>query len=214
MEANLDAEKYVPVSAPNRGLRSLEDSQMRLDEHKIYLLGEFAEDYLERRMSRRDLLRRALLVTGSVPLAATSLLALGCGDSGSESEPTATQAPATAAPTQAPTATSAGVAENDAAIVAEAVTYPGPAGQLQGYLARPRSGGPGAAVVVIHENRGLVDHIRDVARRYAKEGIVALAVDMASRGGGSTATVNGTSACSTRSAPRTTSKTCWRPSAT
>jgi carboxymethylenebutenolidase len=67
------------------------------------------------------------------------------------------------------------------------VTYPGPAGQLQGYLARPRSGGPGAAVVVIHENRGLVDHIRDVARRYAKEGIVALAVDMASRGGGSTA---------------------------
>jgi hypothetical protein len=45
---------------------------MRLDEHKIYLLGEFAEDYLERRMSRRDLLRRALLVTGSVPLAATS----------------------------------------------------------------------------------------------------------------------------------------------
>jgi len=160
---------------------------VRLDEHKIYLLGEFAEDYLERRMSRRELLRRALLVTGSVPLAATSLLALGCGDSGSETSPAATQAPATAAPTQAPAATSAGVAENDAAIVAEAVTYPGPAGQLQGYLARPRGGGPGAAVVVIHENRGLVDHIRDVARRYAKEGIVALAVDMASRGGGSTA---------------------------
>jgi carboxymethylenebutenolidase len=160
---------------------------MKLDEHKIYLLGEFAEDYLERRMSRRDLLRRALLVTGSVPLAATSLFALGCGDSGSDAEPTATQAPSTAAPTQAPAATSAGVAENDPAIVAEAVTYPGPAGQLQGYLARPRGGGPGAAIVVIHENRGLVDHIRDVARRYAKEGIVALAVDMASRGGGSTA---------------------------
>jgi carboxymethylenebutenolidase len=127
------------------------------------------------------------LVTGSVPLAATSLLALGCGDSGSEQEPTPTQPPPTAAPTQAPTATSAGVAENDPAIVAEAVTYPGPAGQLKGYLARPRSGGPSAAVVVIHENRGLVDHIRDVARRYAKEGMVALAVDMASRGGGSTA---------------------------
>jgi carboxymethylenebutenolidase len=67
------------------------------------------------------------------------------------------------------------------------VTYPGAAGELKGYLARPREGGPTAAVVVIHENRGLVDHTRDVARRFAKEGFVALAVDMASRGGGSTA---------------------------
>jgi carboxymethylenebutenolidase len=81
---------------------------------------------------------------------------------------------------------STGVAESDGSIVAEAVTYRGPAGDLKGYLARPRSGLPSAAVLVIHENRGLVEHTRDVARRYAKEGFVALAVDMASRGGGST----------------------------
>ncbi len=159
---------------------------MRLDEHKIYLLGEFAEDYLERRLSRRDLLRRALLVTGSVPLAATSLFALGCGDSNSEPAAAATTAPPTTAPATATATSATGVPETDASIVAESVTYRGPAGELKGYLARPRSGGPSAAVVVIHENRGLVDHIRDVVRRYAKEGFVALAVDMASRGGGST----------------------------
>ncbi|HWC31460.1 MAG TPA: dienelactone hydrolase family protein, partial [Dehalococcoidia bacterium] len=159
------------------------------DEHKIYLLGEFAEDYLENRMSRRDLLRRALLVTGSVPLAATSLLALGCGDSDSDTEPTpgATNAPPTPAPSPTGSGTAPGVPENDPALTAQAVTYPGPAGELKGYLAQPRTGGPFPAVLVIHENRGLVDHTRDVVRRYAKEGFVALAVDMASRGGGSTA---------------------------
>jgi carboxymethylenebutenolidase len=161
---------------------------MKLDEHKIYLLGEFAEDYLEHRLSRRDLLRRALLVTGSVPLAATSLLALGCGDSDSDAEPTtaATSAPATPEPSPTTASTSGSVAENDPAITAQAVTYRGPAGELKGYLARPREGGPSPALIVIHENRGLVEHTRDVVRRYAKEGIVALAVDMASRGGGST----------------------------
>jgi carboxymethylenebutenolidase len=49
---------------------------------------------------------------------------------------------------------------------------------------------PARGLIVIHENRGLVEHIKDVARRYAKEGFVALAVDMASRGGGSTDDTN------------------------
>jgi carboxymethylenebutenolidase len=38
--------------------------------------------------------------------------------------------------------------------------------------------------LVLHENRGLVDHIRDVARRLAKAGYVALAPDLLSRQGG------------------------------
>jgi carboxymethylenebutenolidase len=38
--------------------------------------------------------------------------------------------------------------------------------------------------VVIHENRGLTDHIKDVARRVAKAGYIALAPDLASRAGG------------------------------
>jgi carboxymethylenebutenolidase len=158
---------------------------LKLNPHQVYLLEEFAEDYLERRLSRRDLIHKALLITGSVPLAATSLLALGCGDSDEDAETAATQPP------PSPTIGAGGsVAEDDPAIQAQAVTYPGQAGELKGYLARPRTGGPSAGLIVIHENRGLVPHISDVARRYAKEGFVALAVDMASRGGGSTEDTN------------------------
>src|SRR3972149_5620068 len=71
---------------------------MPLDHHQRYLVEEFAADYLARRMSRRDLLRRALQVTGSVPLTASVLFALGCGGS----EPEATPTPPTAPPTPAP----------------------------------------------------------------------------------------------------------------
>src|SRR3990172_6568390 len=143
---------------------------MRLDHHQRYLVEEFAADYLARRMSRRDLLRRALQVTGSVPLTASVLFALGCGGF----EPEATPTPNTAPPTPAPTATPAGrVAEDDPAITAETVRFPGLAGELIAYRARPRADGAYPGVVVIPENRGLVDHIKDVARRYAKEGFVA-----------------------------------------
>ena len=47
----------------------------------------------------------------------------------------------------------------------------------RGYLATPASGsGPG--VIVIQEWWGLVDHVKDVADRFANEGFVALAPDM------------------------------------
>jgi carboxymethylenebutenolidase len=50
-------------------------------------------------------------------------------------------------------------------------------GTCQGYLAKPESGrGPG--VVVIQEWWGLVDHIKEVADRLAREGFVALAPDL------------------------------------
>ena len=55
---------------------------------------------------------------------------------------------------------------------------------MLGYLAEPRTGTPAPAVLVIHENRGLLDHFRDVARRLAKVGYVALAIDLASASGG------------------------------
>jgi carboxymethylenebutenolidase len=66
------------------------------------------------------------------------------------------------------------------------VTYPGEATALMGYLAYPREHKerllPG--VMVIHENRGLVDHIKDVTRRAARAGFVAFAPDLLSRQGG------------------------------
>src|SRR5689334_3861259 len=48
-----------------------------------------------------------------------------------------------------------------------------------GYLAAPDGGGGG--VVVIHDVWGLSDHQRDIARRLAGEGFVALAVDLYAR---------------------------------
>jgi carboxymethylenebutenolidase len=55
------------------------------------------------------------------------------------------------------------------------------------YVAEPRDGLAKSTVIVIHENRGLNDHIRDVARRVALAGYRAVAPDMLSPGGGTPA---------------------------
>src|SRR5512135_266945 len=55
---------------------------------------------------------------------------------------------------------------------------------IGGYLSRPKGDAARPAVVVIHPWDGLSDHIRDVARRLAKAGYVALAPDLLSRQGG------------------------------
>ena len=47
-----------------------------------------------------------------------------------------------------------------------------------GFLARPKEAGRYPGVIVIHEIWGLVDHVKDVASRLAREGYVALAVDL------------------------------------
>ncbi len=152
--------------------------------HQAYVIEEYAEAYQEHRLGRRDLLRRALMITGSVPLTASVLLALGCGDSDDDSEPVATATTAAAvAPTSA-AGTQAGTSPTDPALEAADITWQGPASEMKGYLARPKASGSYPAVLVIHENRGLLDHFKDVARRYAKEGFVALAVDLVSRVGG------------------------------
>ncbi len=77
------------------------------------------------------------------------------------------------------------IADNDERLTVEDITYPGAAGEMKGYLAIPRNAeGRLPAVIVIHENRGLNPHIRDVARRMALEGFVALAPDFLSPNGG------------------------------
>jgi carboxymethylenebutenolidase len=80
------------------------------------------------------------------------------------------------------------VPEDDDRLTAEDVAYPGAEGEMNGYLVRPRdAAGDLPAVIVIHENRGLNAHIRDVARRMALEGFVALAPDFLSPQGGTPA---------------------------
>ena len=60
-------------------------------------------------------------------------------------------------------------------------------GGYKAYVAEPRTRSLKATVLVIHENRGLNDHIRDVARRVALAGYRAVAPDMLSPSGGTPA---------------------------
>lgn len=62
-----------------------------------------------------------------------------------------------------------------------------PGRNMSAYVAEPASGRTNATIVVIHENRGLNDHIRDVARRVALAGYQAVAVDLLTPGGGTPA---------------------------
>ncbi len=50
--------------------------------------------------------------------------------------------------------------------------------QHDGYLARPEGGGPFPSLVLMHEASGLNENMKDIARRFANEGYVALAVDL------------------------------------
>ena len=55
---------------------------------------------------------------------------------------------------------------------------------ITGYLARPSQPSRHPGIVVIHEAFGLVEHIRDLARRFANIGYDALAPDLYARAGG------------------------------
>ena len=78
------------------------------------------------------------------------------------------------------------VPKDDRRIKAGYVAYDAPqgSGKMRGYLAEPAVGGKRAAVLVVHENRGLNPYIEDVARRLAVAGYVALAPDALAPVGG------------------------------
>jgi len=99
--------------------------------------------------------------------------------------PTATPAAAQAAP--APTTepqSPLSVAADDPDVQASEITFPSGADEIMGYLAQPAAAGVYPAILVCHENRGLTPHIQDVARRFAKAGYAALAIDLLAREGG------------------------------
>src|SRR6478609_883481 len=78
------------------------------------------------------------------------------------------------------------IPENDPRLTAGMVDIPGAPG-LKGYLVRPKAPGKLPAVIVIHENRGLNPHIKDVTRRTAAEGFLALGLDYLGPMGGTPA---------------------------
>lgn len=172
-----------------------------LNTFQKYFVEEFYDDYREGLISRRAFIRRLVFITGSMAAAAATMSALGCAPAEVPDptepvpppEPVATTAPAA---TSEPAAGSApggavpdaksplSVPEGDPAVNASDITLDSQGAQISGYLARPAAAGTYAAVLVCHENRGLTPHIRDVARRFAKVGYVALALDLLSREGG------------------------------
>lgn len=66
----------------------------------------------------------------------------------------------------------------------EEVLVDGGEHSLSGYLAYPKGAGKLPAVLVIHENRGLNPHIKDITRRVALEGYLAYGIDVLSPDGG------------------------------
>jgi carboxymethylenebutenolidase len=143
-----------------------------MTELQRYLAEEVAEDHADGIITRREAMRRLGLL-GVTGAAATSLLTAAGGAQASGGQKVSRRA----------TGASRGAREVEwAPVPTEAITFPGPRGTLMAAWApaeRPRGG-----VLVIHENRGLNDHIRLVAGRFAASGYSALAIDLLSEEGG------------------------------
>jgi carboxymethylenebutenolidase len=133
-------------------------------------------------------------ITGSMAAASAAMLLVGCtpDEVPRSTDPLPTPSPSTTSPGTGTTAAGAvpgaksplSVPEGAPGLVAATVRFPSGGTDISGYLARPETGGAGPAVLVCHENRGLTPHIEDVARRFAKAGYAALALDLLSREGG------------------------------
>jgi len=144
-----------------------------------YILGEWTNEYREGRLSRREFLRRVGVFAGGAALAGSVLAAVGV-----EASPHELMAAATAPPPGRITAAVPVVPLDDPAVRAQMIMYPTAAVSVIGYLALPADKPAAPGIVVVHENRGLLDHHMDVARRLAKAGYAALAPDLASPIGG------------------------------
>jgi len=145
-----------------------------------YVVEEWAEDYRAGRLGRREFLRRMTIMAGGAVLAVPLLSALGLAATPAELDAAAAASPAIVA-AAAPGVT---VPPDDPSLTAGMITFPMGSVQVIAYLAQPRAGGEHPAVLVIHENRGLLEHFKDISRRFAKAGFVGIAVDLASHEGG------------------------------
>lgn len=148
-----------------------------------YLASEVGEDWADGIISRREALRRLALLGLSVGSAIALLEA--CAPAGGPASSSAVVASGSAA-ASAPVAASGSASGG---LTGEAITFDGPSADLRGYF--DTAGTPRGAMLVIHENRGLNDHIRSVASRLAGDGYSALAIDLLSEEGGSDALAQG-----------------------
>lgn len=165
---------------------------------------ELAHLYVDGAFDRRELLRRVAGVTGSIAAATVALESLelpaerqnakGDTERGRGKDEELCSCPEDVR-----------VPEDARDLEVMSVEFPGEAGVIFAHRARPRRntrrrngdddesrdatatstrGEPLPGILVIHENRGLNEHIRDVTRRAARAGFVALGLDLLSRLGG------------------------------
>lgn len=120
---------------------------------------ELYDEYRNGNVSRREFMKKLALVTGGT--AAAVVILPGCNG-----------------------ATTRAAAKNAMKVVSEFITYPGASGDMRAWISIPEGKEKYPGVLVIHENRGLVPHIREVNDRMAMEGFVALAPDALSPLGG------------------------------
>ena len=146
-----------------------------MTELQRYLAEEIAEEHAEGIITRREAFRRLGLLGLSAGAAGAILAGF-----------TARDARGSASSKSAGASSHGAESVEWAPVSTDAITFPGPGGRtLKGAWApaeRARGG-----VLVIHENRGLNDHIRAVAGRLAAVGYAALAIDLLSEEGGSDA---------------------------
>lgn len=116
-------------------------------------------DYKQGRLNRRDFVRKLAIVAGSSATAAALIPRM------EKTNPSFSK-------------------QEDQDLNTESITYPGESGEIKAFMAWPKTGKKFPAVLIIHENRGLQPHIKDVTRRMAKEGFLSLAPDALSPLGG------------------------------
>lgn len=122
------------------------------------------DEYTHKPLSRDVFLKRLAKITGSMALALSLTPLL-----------------------ESNKAKAATIAEDDPDLETETIGYEVNDITMYAYTAKPVKRVNMGAVMVIHENRGLNEHIKDVTRRAAKAGYLAMAPDALSESGGTPA---------------------------
>ena len=117
------------------------------------------DEYTHSNLSRKSFISRLAKITGSVAIAMTVIPMLENNYAAAKTI-------------------------DDANIITKDIIYPALNGDMKGFMAKPKGKKKLGTVMVIHENRGLNPHIKEVAKRVAAAGYIALAVDALSPFGG------------------------------
>ncbi|MGQ9607740.1 MAG: dienelactone hydrolase family protein [bacterium] len=128
-----------------------------MDQRIVDLYNEYSKGLLD----RREFIKKLAIITGSVTAADAILSQLENKNANADV-----------------------IKEGDQRIHEENIKYEGETGEINAYLVKPKTDDRLPGVIVIHENRGLNSHIKDVTRRVALEGFLTIAPDALSPLGG------------------------------